>query len=66
MKLEGYFNGDKCIQHNSRIAGNRSGFGSALQAMAAQGITMKYDRALRRLVRGMSYLRSARAHAAGS
>jgi hypothetical protein len=37
MKLEGYFNGDKCIQHNSRIAGNRSGFGSALQAMAAQG-----------------------------
>jgi len=39
----GYFNGDKYIQHNPQIADNLSGLGSALQAMAAQGITMKYE-----------------------
>jgi predicted SnoaL-like aldol condensation-catalyzing enzyme len=43
-KLAGYFNGDKYIQHNPQIADNLSGLGSALQAMAARGITMKYDR----------------------
>ena len=43
-KLGGYFNGDKYIQHNPQIADNLSGLGSALQAMAAQGITMKYER----------------------
>ena len=43
-KLAGYFNGDKYIQHNPQIADNLSGLGSALQAMAAQGITMKYER----------------------
>ena len=43
-KLAGYFNGDKYIQHNPQIADNLSGLGSALQAMTAQGITMKYER----------------------
>jgi predicted SnoaL-like aldol condensation-catalyzing enzyme len=43
-KLEGYFNGDKYIQHNQQIADNVSGLGSALEAMAAQGITTTYDR----------------------
>jgi predicted SnoaL-like aldol condensation-catalyzing enzyme len=43
-KLAGYFNGDKYIQHNPHIADNLSGLGSALQAMAARGITMKYAR----------------------
>jgi predicted SnoaL-like aldol condensation-catalyzing enzyme len=42
--LAGYFNGDKYIQHNPQIADNLSGLGSALQAMTARGITMKYAR----------------------
>jgi predicted SnoaL-like aldol condensation-catalyzing enzyme len=43
-KLAGYFDDDKYIQHNPQIADNLSGLGSAPQAMAARGITMKYDR----------------------
>jgi len=43
-KVAAYFSGDKYIQHNPQIADNLSGLSSALQAMAAQGITMKYDR----------------------
>jgi predicted SnoaL-like aldol condensation-catalyzing enzyme len=43
-KLAGYFDGDRYVQHNPQIADNLSGLGAALQAMAAQGITMKYDR----------------------
>jgi len=43
-KLAGYLDGDEYIQHNPQIADNLSGLGSALQAMAARGITMKYDR----------------------
>jgi hypothetical protein len=34
----------KLIQHNPQIANNLSGLGFALRAMAARGITMKYDR----------------------
>lgn len=43
-KLAGYFNGDHYVQHNPQIGNGLSGLGSALQAMAKQGITMKYDR----------------------
>lgn len=43
-KLAGYFDGDNYIQHNPQIADGLSGLGSALQAMARHGITMKYDR----------------------
>jgi predicted SnoaL-like aldol condensation-catalyzing enzyme len=43
-KLASYFNDNKYIQHNPQIADNLSGLGSALQAMGARGITMKYDR----------------------
>jgi nuclear transport factor 2 (NTF2) superfamily protein/predicted SnoaL-like aldol condensation-catalyzing enzyme len=43
-KLAGYFDAGKYIQHNPQIADNLSGLGSALQAMADRGITMKYDR----------------------
>ncbi|SFF01786.1 Predicted SnoaL-like aldol condensation-catalyzing enzyme [Chitinophaga sp. CF118] len=42
-KLAGYFNGDNYIQHNPLIPDQLSGLGAALQAMAKQGITMKYD-----------------------
>ncbi len=43
-KLAGDYDGDKYIQHNSQIADGLSGLGAALQAMAKQGITMKYER----------------------
>lgn len=43
-KLAGYFDGDDYIQHNPQVADKLSGLGAALQAMAKQGITMKYDK----------------------
>jgi predicted SnoaL-like aldol condensation-catalyzing enzyme len=43
-KLARYFDGDQYIQHNPSIGDGLSGLGIALQAMAKQGITMKYDR----------------------
>jgi predicted SnoaL-like aldol condensation-catalyzing enzyme len=43
-KLAGYFDGDNYLQHNPQIADKLSGLGAALQAMAQQGVTMKYDR----------------------
>jgi predicted SnoaL-like aldol condensation-catalyzing enzyme len=42
-KLTGYFDGDNYVQHNPQIANGLSGLGAALEAMAANGITMKYD-----------------------
>lgn len=42
-KLTGYFNGDNYIQHNPQIGDGLSGLGKALEAMAAAGITMKYN-----------------------
>ncbi|AKU98392.1 hypothetical protein AKJ09_05056 [Labilithrix luteola] len=51
-KLTGYFDGDKYVQHNPQIADGLSGLGAALKAMAAKGITMKYDRIHRVLGEG--------------
>jgi predicted SnoaL-like aldol condensation-catalyzing enzyme len=42
-KLTDYFNGDKYIQHNPAISDGLSGLGTALEAWAKQGITMKYN-----------------------
>jgi len=42
--LTGYFNGDYYVQHNPQIADGLSGLGKALEYMASQGITMKYDK----------------------
>ncbi len=42
-KLAAYFDGDNYIQHNPQIADKLSGLGAALQAMAKQGVVMKYD-----------------------
>jgi predicted SnoaL-like aldol condensation-catalyzing enzyme len=42
-RLASYFDGDAYIQHNPQIGDGLSGLGVALQAMAAQGITMRYD-----------------------
>ena len=36
--------GDRYVQHNPHIGDNLSGLAAALEAMAAKGITMKYDR----------------------
>ena len=43
-KLAGFFDGDRCVQHNPQIGDGLSGLGTALAAMAKQGITMQYDR----------------------
>ncbi len=43
-KLAGYFDGDNYIQHNPQIADGLSGLGEALEYMASQGITMKFDK----------------------
>ncbi len=51
-RLAGYFNGDSYVQHNPQIADGLSGLGAALKAMAAAGITLKYDRIHRVLGKG--------------
>ena len=43
-KLAGYFDGDNYVQHNPQIGDGLSGLGKALEAMAAQGVVMKYDK----------------------
>ena len=43
-KLTSYYDGDKYIQHNTAIADGLSGLGTALAAMAEQGISMVYDK----------------------
>ncbi|HEU4412398.1 MAG TPA: nuclear transport factor 2 family protein [Polyangiaceae bacterium] len=51
-RLAGYFDGDRYAQHNPQVADGLSGLGAALEAMAAQGVTMKYDRIHRVLGEG--------------
>lgn len=43
-KLTSYFEGDAYIQHNTGIADGLSGLGSALAALAKQGIQMIYNK----------------------
>lgn len=43
-KLAGYFDGDKYTQHNPQIGDGLSGLGKALEVLAKQGITMKYEK----------------------
>ena len=43
-KLTSYYDGDKYIQHNTSIADGLSGLGTALEAMAKQGISMVYNK----------------------
>ncbi|MEO8040693.1 MAG: nuclear transport factor 2 family protein [Betaproteobacteria bacterium] len=43
-RLAGYFDGDRYLQHNPQVADGLSGLAGALQAMARQGITMRYER----------------------
>jgi len=51
-KLAGYFEGDKYVQHNPQIGDGLSELGKALEAMAKQGVTMKYDKVHRVLGEG--------------
>lgn len=43
-KLAEYFDGDNYMQHNPQIADGVSGLGKALEYMASQGITMKFNK----------------------
>lgn len=43
-RLTSYFDGDNYIQHNTAIADGLSGLGTALEAMAKQGIQMIYNK----------------------
>jgi len=42
-RLGEFFDGDNYIQHNPQIGDGLTGLGAALQALAADGITMVYD-----------------------
>lgn len=42
-KLQNYFDEDNYIQHNPMVADGVSGLGKGLEAMAKQGMIMKYD-----------------------
>jgi predicted SnoaL-like aldol condensation-catalyzing enzyme len=64
-KLAGYFNGDNYIQHNPLIPDRLSGLGKALEAMAKQGITMKYDTIHKVLGEGNFVLVVSEGHLAG-
>lgn len=43
-KLADYFEGDSYLQHNPHIGDGLSGLGQALQAMAAAGVSLTYER----------------------
>ncbi|NOX75881.1 MAG: hypothetical protein GXP17_04560 [Gammaproteobacteria bacterium] len=65
-KLAAYFDGDNYIQHNPHIADGLSGLGAAIEAMAKQGITMKYDRIHKVLGEGNYVLVSSEGRFAGN
>lgn len=51
-KTPDYFDGDRYIQHNTGIADGLSGLGTALAALAEQGIQMIYDKVHQVLAQG--------------
>ncbi len=51
-RLAGYFDGDRYLQHNPQIADGLSGLSAALQALASQGVAIRYDRIHRVLGEG--------------
>ncbi len=64
-KLAGYYDGDAYIQHNPNIPDLVSGLGAALQAMAKQGITLKYSKVHRVLGEGEFVLAISEGHLGG-
>ena len=61
-KLAGYYDGDNYIQHNPQIPDKVSGLGAALQAMAKQGITLKYTKTHKVLGEGNFVLAMSEGH----
>lgn len=51
-RISSYFEGDNYIQHNPQIADGLSGLGQALEYMASQGVTMKFNKIHRVLGEG--------------
>lgn len=51
-KFTGYFDGNNYIQHNPLVADNLTGLFAGLQALAKQGLAVKYDRVHRILGEG--------------
>jgi predicted SnoaL-like aldol condensation-catalyzing enzyme len=64
-KLAGYYDGDNYIQHNPQIPDKVSGLGAALQAMAKQGITLKYTKTHKVLGEGNFVLAMSEGHLGG-
>lgn len=64
-KLGAYIEGDAYTQHNPQIADGLSGLGAALKAMAAAGVTMKYDRVHQVLGKGNFVLTASEGSFAG-
>jgi predicted SnoaL-like aldol condensation-catalyzing enzyme len=57
--LDAHLAGDDYVQHNPRFADGVSGLLAALEALAAQGITMKYDQITHVVAEGnFAYVRS--------
>ena len=51
-KFQGYFDEDNYIQHNPLVADNLSGLFAGLQALAKQGLAVKYVKVHKILGRG--------------
>jgi len=65
-KLNDYFDGDSYIQHNPQIGDKLSGLSAALQALAKQGVTMRYDRIHKVLGEGSFVLVASEGYFAGN
>lgn len=50
--LSGYFDGDNYLQHNPQVPDQLSGLGATLEALAGQGVFLKYDKIHRVLGEG--------------
>ncbi len=64
-KLAGYFDGDNYIQHNPKIADKVSGLGDAIARLAAQRLTVKFDKIHMVLGEGNFVLVISEGHLAG-
>jgi predicted SnoaL-like aldol condensation-catalyzing enzyme len=64
-KLAGYYDGDNYTQHNPQIPDKVSGLGAALQAMAKQGIILKYTKTHKVLGEGNFVLAMSEGHLGG-
>ena len=61
-KISGYFDGDNYIQHNQNVPDQLSGLRATLEALAKQGVFMKYDRIHKVLGQGNFVLAVSEGH----